>query len=177
MREYFLKTNRIGFSKWSASDLDLAAQLWGDKEVTQFICAAGTFTHQDIIDRLDTEIHNDEVFHIQYWPIFELATDELIGCCGIRPFQTDMNSYELGSHLRKKYWGQGFAAEAAKAAMDYSFHMLNAKKLYAGHHPENLASEKLLLRLGFQYIGLNFYEPTGLYHPSYEIGMPVSIRD
>ncbi|WP_313184162.1 GNAT family N-acetyltransferase [Lacrimispora sp.] len=177
MREYFIKTNRIGFSKWSASDLDLAAQLWGDKEVTQFICAAGKFTHQDIIDRLDTEIHNDEVFHIQYWPVFELATDELIGCCGIRPFKTDPHSYELGSHLRKKYWGMGYASEAARAVINYSFDILKADKLYAGHHPQNKASEKLLLRLGFQYIGLNFYEPTGLYHPSYEYETSALIKD
>lgn len=87
--------------------MDLAAQLWGDKEVTQFICAAGKFSYQDIINRLDIEFHNDEVFHIQYWPIFELATDELIGCCGIRPFKTDTNSYEFGSHLRKKILGHG----------------------------------------------------------------------
>jgi hypothetical protein len=56
MREYFIKTDRIGFSKWNASDFDLAAQLWGDQEVTQFICTTGMFTNQDIIDRLDTEI-------------------------------------------------------------------------------------------------------------------------
>ncbi len=49
MREYFMKTNRIGFSKWTADDLDLASQLWGEKEVTQFICADGKFTQQDII--------------------------------------------------------------------------------------------------------------------------------
>ena len=177
MREYFIKTDRIGFSKWIASDLDLAAQLWGDPEVTQFICTTGMFTNQDIIDRLDTEIHNDEVFHIQYWPIFELATDELIGCCGIRPFKMEPHSYELGFHLRKKYWGMEYAYEAARAAINYSFDVLKADKLYAGHHPQNKASEKLLLRLGFQYIGLNFYEPTGLYHPSYELGAPASIRD
>ncbi|MBE6011459.1 MAG: N-acetyltransferase, partial [Lachnospiraceae bacterium] len=31
------------------------------------------------------------------------------------------------------------------------------------------ASEKLLTKLEFQYIGKHFYEPTGLYHPSYEL--------
>lgn len=117
---------------------------------------------------MDTEIHNDEVFHIQYWPIFLLATDELIGCCGIRPFKTETHSYELGFHLRKKYWGNGYASEAAKAVIDYSFTIFKADRLYAGHHPQNKVSEKLLIKLGFQYIGKNFYEPTGLYHPSYE---------
>lgn len=174
MREYFLKTKRIGFSKWNEGDLDLAVQLWGDKEVTRFICSTGRFTKEDIVHRLETEIQNEKRFQIQYWPIFELSTDELIGCCGIRPFGSEIHSYETGFHLRAKYWGMGYASEAAKAVIVYSFDTLKADKLYAGHHPKNEASKKLLTKLGFQYIGENYYEPTGLYHPSYElIGDPL----
>lgn len=33
MREFFMKTNRIGFSKWNDSDLNLATQLWGTKKL------------------------------------------------------------------------------------------------------------------------------------------------
>lgn len=169
MRGFFLKTKRIGFSRWNSSDQDLATQLWGEKEVTKFICSTGMFTKEDIIDRLKTEIRNDKLFHIQYWPIFELSAEDLIGCCGIRPFHSDKHSYEIGFHLRKKYWGMGYASEAAKAVIDYSFNSLKADKLYAGHHPKNEASKKLLAKLDFRYIGDNYYKPTGLNHPSYEL--------
>ena len=169
MRALFMKTKRIGFSKWNDCDLNLAALLWGDKEVTRFICATGIFTKQDIINRLETEIQNDKLFQIQYWPIFELLTEDLIGCCGVRPFAPETRSYEIGFHLRKKYRGRGYASEAAKAVIGYSFDTLKADKLYAGHHPKNEASKKILNKLGFQYIGENYYEPTGLYHPSYEL--------
>lgn len=169
MREFFMKTNRIGFSKWNDTDFDLADQLWGDKDVTRYICASGIFTKQDIISRLETEIKNDNMYRIQYWPIFELASGELIGCCGIRPFSPEERAYEIGFHLRKDYWGMGYASEAAKAVIDYSFVTLKADKLYAGHHPQNEASKKLLTKLGFRYIGDNYYKPTGLYHPSYEL--------
>lgn len=167
MREYFIKTERIGFSKWGDNDLNLAALLWGDKEVTRYICATGVFTQQDIVSRLETEINNDKLFHVQYWPIFNLPTEELIGCCGVRPFKSESHAYEIGFHLRKRFWGMGYASEAAKTVIDYSFSVLKAEKLYAGHHPQNEASKKLLKKLGFRYIGENFYKPTGLYHPSY----------
>lgn len=169
MREFFMKTERIGFSKWNDADLNLAKELWGEAEVTRFICATGKFTNKDIIDRLEKEVYNNKEFHIQYWPIFELLTGELIGCCGIRPFKTQTNYYEIGFHLRKKYWGKGYALEAAKAVIDYSFEILGADKLYAGHHPENEASRKILTKLGFKYLEKKYYEPTGLYHPSYEL--------
>ena len=169
MHAYFMKTSRIGFSTWNAADLDLAEQLWGEPEVTRFICAAGRFTKQDIANRFHTEMENETAVHIQYWPIFELVTGELIGCCGLRPFPGKRNAYELGFHLRKEFWRKGFGEEAAKAAITYGFQTLAAEALYAGHHPQNTASEKLLLKLGFQKIGNLFYEPTGLYHPSYKL--------
>lgn len=168
-KEYFMKTENIGFSYWKDTDLELAIQLWGEKDVTRFICATGEFTQQNILDRLSAEINNIRKYQVQYWPIFDLKTGELIGCCGLRLFKSEQHSYEIGFHLRKLYWGQGYAFEAATRVIQYAFTELNAVKLYAGHHPENIGSKKLLTRLGFQYIGDDFYEPTGLYHSSYEL--------
>ena len=45
---YFLTTARIGFSKWSTNDIQLAGLLWGNPEVTRYICASGEFTKEDI---------------------------------------------------------------------------------------------------------------------------------
>lgn len=164
-----MKTERIGFSYWTEEDLELAVKLWGEKDVTRYICAAGEFTKQDILNRLNTEINNGQKYQVQYWPIFEADTDKLIGCCGLRPFKDEQHSCEIGFHLRKIFWGQGYAFEAAAEAVKYAFTRLNTNKLYAGHHPQNVRSGKLITRLGFQSIGDNYYEPTGLYHPSYEM--------
>lgn len=164
-----MKTENIGFSNWIDSDLKLATLLWGEEDVTRFICATGKFTKQDIYDRLFIEINNGVNYHVQYWPIFNLTSGELMGCCGARPFKSEHNSYEIGVHIRKKFWGKGFASESVKEVINYCFTELNAVKLFAGHHPQNESSKKLLMRLGFHYIGDKFYEPTSLYHPSYEM--------
>ena len=166
-RVLFLTTARIGFSTWSTNDIHLAEILWGDPDVTRYICASGKFTAEDISARLEKEIHNDKAYHVQYWPIFTLSSDELIGCCGLRPYRK--NEYEIGFHLRPQFWGKGYAVEAASAAIDYAFSVLDADALFAGHNPNNAASAKVLRKLGFRYIGDEFYEPTGLYHPSYEL--------
>ena len=165
-RSYFLTTSRIGFSKWTSEDLHLAQLLWGDPEVTRYICATGVFSREDIAARLAKEIENDANFGVQYWPIFELSTGRLIGCCGLRPYKESM--YEIGFHLRPDFWRKGFAVEAASAAILYAFNILRAEGLFAGHNPNNVASQKVLTKLKFQYIGDEFYAPTGLYHPSYQ---------
>jgi len=167
MRDYFLYTDRIAFSHWAQTDYDLAILLWGDEVVTKYISKTGKFTEREIIERVNTEIKNEEVFRIQYWPIFEKETEDFIGCCGLRPYRIEDYVYEIGFHLRTKYWGQGFATEAALATIRHAFNNLNAATLFAGHHPNNTDSEKVLRKLEFEYIGDEYYEPTGLYHPSY----------
>lgn len=167
MRDFFLKTERMGFSHWRAGDIRLAETLWGNPQVTKYICASGVFTKADILKRLETEIKNSEEYGVQYWPVFELVSGDLVGCCGLRPH--GQNEYEIGFHLRPEYWGKGYAKEAASAVIDYAFTVLKAEKLFAGHNPNNIASKKLLYKLGFTYIGDEYYEPTGLYHPSYEL--------
>ena len=141
--------------------------LWGDPEVTKFICASGRFTAEDIAARLEKEIGNGAAYGVQYWPIFALASDELIGCCGLRPYKEGI--YEIGFHLRPGFWRQGYAVEAAQAVIHHAFSVLKAEGLFAGHNPHNTASAGVLSKLGFKYTGDEFYAPTGLYHPSYEL--------
>ncbi len=173
MRAYFSETERIRFSTWTKDDLSLATQLWGEEDVTRYICATGRFAEEDIQKRLLLEIDNGQKFGVQYWPIFEKATGDLIGCCGLRPFLAEANAYEIGFHLRKEFWGKGYASEAASAVITHCFASLKADKIFAGHHPLNAGSRKLLSRLDFQSIGEHYYEPTGLYHPSYALCNPV----
>lgn len=102
-RTYFIKTDRIGFSKWNRDDIELARTLWGNPDVTKFICASGHFSEEDIQERLAVEIGNEDKYQVQYWPIFELNSNEFIGCCGLRPYKK--NQYEMGFHLLPEYWG------------------------------------------------------------------------
>lgn len=73
-RDFFIKTDRVGFSIWKLSDYELAELLWGDPFVTRYICASGKLSADDIAARLKKEIDNNDKYHVQYWPIFELET-------------------------------------------------------------------------------------------------------
>ncbi len=160
-----MRSERIGFSKWQADDIELAKTLWGNDKVTKYICANGRFSENDIIDRLNLELQNDAAYGLQYWPMFNLATEIFIGCCGLRPYKDKI--LEIGFHLRPEFWRKGYAIEAANTVIGYAFSHFRAEALFAGHNPQNLASQKVLFKLGFTYVGDEFYAPTGLYHPSY----------
>ncbi len=162
---YFLRSKRLGFRQWSPADMELAIGLWGDADVTKLI--GGPFSDAQVRERLNTEIARQQEYGVQYWPIFLLTTSEHVGCCGLRPYDLSQPIYEIGFHIRKAFWGQGYALEAAQTVIDYAFNTLVAKALFAGHNPANEASARLLTKLGFQYTHDEYYAPTGLNHPSY----------
>ena len=165
MTEYFLQTKRLGFRLWAETDTDLATQLWGDIEVTKLI--GGPFSPEWIQERLAKEMRNFQEFEIQYWQIFLLATGDHVGCCGLKPYEIKQGIYEIGFHLKPAFHGQGLAPEAAQAVIDYAFNRLKATALFAGNHPDNEPSRRVLERLGFRYTHDELFSPTGLCHRSY----------
>lgn len=167
MKTYFMHTDRLGFSTWTPEDLGLATLLWGDGQVTRFLCAAGVFTQDEIAQRLRTEVENGARYGVQYWPVFCLDTAELAGCCGLRPIDAEKGMFEFGIHLRPAFWGRGLATEAAGAVLTHALDLPGICEIVAGHHPQNEASMRMLQRIGFHYLYDSYYEPTGLMHPAY----------
>jgi len=162
---YFLTTERLGFRRWTARDESLAIDLWSDPQVTALI--GGPWTREVALERLAREIEQQNQYGMQYWPVFLRADGRHAGCAGLRPYKSSEAIFEMGVHLFPEFWGQGIAREASEAIIPYAFGRLNAEAIFAGHHPQNAASGRLLMKLGFTYQGDKLYIPTGLMHPTY----------
>jgi [ribosomal protein S5]-alanine N-acetyltransferase len=165
--QYFLRSERLGFRLWREGDLRLATALWGDPQVTKLIDVRGKLSDEQVNELLNTHLTFQREHGIQYWPIFLLTDGECVGCCGLRPYDPTRRIYELGVHIRSAWWRHGLAKEAASAVISYAFDNLGAAALFAGHNPNNHASQGLLEKLGFEYTHHEYYDPTGLEHPSY----------
>jgi len=152
--------------------MSIAMGLWGDFEVTKLFDGRGALSRMQVQQRLKTEMENQAAHGVQYWPIFLLETGAHVGCAGLRPYDLNKGIYEIDFHIRSDKWRQGYALEAARAVIEHGFHTLNATALFAGHNPKNNASRALLTRLSFEYTHDEFYEPTGLMHPSYCLKTP-----
>ncbi len=158
---------RLEFRTWNKDDFLLAMSLWGDPRVTALI--GGPFSEEAVQERLDRHIGLLEQHGIQYWPMFLKETGEFVGCCGLQPREQPSKTLELGYHLCFAHWGKGLATEAGTAVMKHAFEILGASQLFAGHHPNNESSKKVIVNLGMRYGGHEFYPPTKLDHPFYII--------
>jgi RimJ/RimL family protein N-acetyltransferase len=173
------RTERLVARPWQIEDLPLAMELWGDPAVTALIDSRTKLTNGQVGEKLRAEIERERSGGVQYWALFDHRNGEFVGCGGLRPwlYTPGEANFEVGFHLVKRCWDKGFATEAGFAALEYAWEKLRLSKVYAGHHPDNRASEKILKKLGFEFIGNAFYKPTGLMHPSYVCKAPPARRN
>jgi [ribosomal protein S5]-alanine N-acetyltransferase len=163
--DYFLTSARLGFRCWREDDFPIAMELWSDPEVTGLF--GGPYTPEMVRTRLTREMTQMRETGLQYWPIFLLDGGLHAGCAGLRMRDRENRIYELGYHLRPRFWGKGLATEASRAAIDYGFHTMGAAALFAGHHPANHRSRRVLLKLGFEYIRDEVFPDTTRLEPTY----------
>jgi RimJ/RimL family protein N-acetyltransferase len=64
----------------------------------------------------------------------------------------EIDKVELRYDFLREYWGKGYGTEAAKAVVRYAFYKMGIPELYAAVHPENIASERIIKRIGMTYL-------------------------
>ena len=75
----------------------------------------------------------------------------MIGFCGIK-YLPELGWPDIGYRMLPAYWGKGLGMEAAKAMLDYARTHLNQNKIYGDAVVENIASNKIIQKLGFQFV-------------------------
>jgi [ribosomal protein S5]-alanine N-acetyltransferase len=103
------------------------------------------------------------------WAMIEKSSGKFIGWCGLKYVTEEINNhrnyYDLGYRLLESHWGNRFATEASKIALDYGFRNFNMKSIYAAAHSENKRSIRVLEHLGFRFVNKFIYdtEPNNWY--------------
>ena len=77
----------------------------------------------------------------------------LIGNCGIRRKPDNDWEADIGYELSPDCWGQRYATEAARAVVDFGFRELRVQRISSWCIADNVASARVLERLGFQREG------------------------
>jgi RimJ/RimL family protein N-acetyltransferase len=149
--EKIIETKRLylrQFEKYDIKDL---------KEFLQDIQVMYAYEHAFTDEEVDNWFNNNrkryDTLGFGLWAIIRKDTNEFLGDCGLTMQKVeDDDVLELGYHLKKKYWHNGYAMEAALACKDYAFNKIGAKKLYAIIRENNEASKHLAECLGMKVI-------------------------
>jgi len=139
----------LTFRSWTHTDAALAEALWCDPEVTHYF--GGAMTREQARARLDVERERESSLGMQYWPMFLRDTGKFAGCAGLRPWQMDPKTIEVGVHLMRSAWGLRLGEESLRAVLAYGIDALKLTVMVAGHGLGHHNSQKLLERVGFGY--------------------------
>jgi RimJ/RimL family protein N-acetyltransferase len=141
------ETRRLVLRRFTLADLEPLAAILADPDVTRFFGGPRALdqTRARMLDFLDAY----EKVGFSKWAVVLRETGELMGRCGPAVVDVEGGSeVELGYDLAKRFWGQGFATEAAAASLDHCFSVLGLTRVVSIIHPENVASRRVAEHLG-----------------------------
>jgi len=81
------------------------------------------------------------------------GSETAIGNCGVRTDEPGALVGDIGYELNPKYWGRGYATEAARAMLAFGFDTLGLHRVWAECVAGNLASRRVLEKLGMTLEG------------------------
>ena len=88
------------------------------------------------------------------WGIESRADQRLLGICNFSYWQPRDRRAEVGYTIARDSWGQGLATEAVHALISFGFRRMNLVRIEALCMPDNIASERVLQKVGMQFEGL-----------------------
>ncbi|MEH1934495.1 MAG: GNAT family N-acetyltransferase [Nostoc sp.] len=158
----FLETERLILRQFTEDDADNLFELDSDPEVVRLTTDAGQPPEYKIIQ---TEIlptyfaHYEKYDGYGCWAAIEKLSKAFIGWFSFEPIVhssyfdpalANANDIQLGYRLRKAAWGKGYATEGSKALIFKGFSELETQDVLAVALAENLASIRVMEKVGLK---------------------------
>jgi ribosomal-protein-alanine N-acetyltransferase len=142
------ETERLVLRTWQSDDAIDAFAIWGDPKVMRYV--GEPFTDLAMARRaIDRAAEAQHRHGVSLWAVVEKASNEIVGACGFH-FVAEGPELELAYHFKPSHWGRRFATEATHACVIYAFETLRAMRIIARVQAENVASRRVLEKVGFQ---------------------------
>jgi RimJ/RimL family protein N-acetyltransferase len=159
-----IETARLYLRPFTSDDLDMFAAIRSDPEVMRFIGNGKPQSRDQTSARLKAIIEHRNRHGFGLWAATDKLSRDLIGFCGLQHLD-NTEEIEVGYCLAAHCWGRGLASEAARASLRYGFEELSSERIVAVVQPENLASCRVLEKVGLKYVrNARFYDTEVKYY-------------
>jgi RimJ/RimL family protein N-acetyltransferase len=149
-----LSTERLGLRAVVEADAASLFEIFSDHEVMRYWSRPPMASMEDaraLVAEIRAHWHARTLFQ---WGVTPREGGALIGTCTLYGWNRAHARAELGYALRKDRWGCGLATEAVGAVLDFAFGTMRLHRVGADTDPRNLASARVLQRLGFKPEGV-----------------------
>jgi ribosomal-protein-alanine N-acetyltransferase len=154
VKDLRIETERLIIRPYTTSDLEQSFHLMQDKELFTFL-EFDVMSYDDyvglfhwLIQSYETTLEEDFKYS---FAILSKDTNTMIGWCGVGGLDFNKDDKEVFYLIGREHWNMGFASEAISAFVQYCFNTLNQHRLVAKVNKDNIASKKIIERLGFKF--------------------------
>lgn len=149
-----LSTERVLLRIVRRSDLPALMAVNGDPEVTKFLPYAPWRSMDDADAWLERMLGIQAAGTALQFVLVERAGGTPVGTCLLFRHDEHSQRAELGYVLGRAYWGRGYMREGLQRLLQEAFGAMSLRRIEAEVDPANVASTRLLGRLGFVHEGL-----------------------
>ena len=147
-----LETERLVVRTWTPDDAQEGFRIWSDEEVMRYVgTGQPNATVEETRAWLGRMMAHHERHGFGFWAVVEKDSGRLVGSCGLGYQRDGGPPLEFGYTLARSHWGRGYATEAASACLRYAFEVLRLPEIVASVDSRNLASCRVLEKIGFVY--------------------------
>jgi RimJ/RimL family protein N-acetyltransferase len=147
-----LETERLYLRFFTAQDAGLLVELDADPEVMRYVSRQRTTR-----ERVEREIIPRFLNFYQqptpsgFWAAHLHQNDEFIGWFHLRPDRFEPQDAELGYRLKRLAWGRGLATEGSRALLQKGFQQWGHAHIVARTLVANLASQRVIQKVGLRF--------------------------
>ena len=145
-----IETDRLVLRPLRREDFEPYARIMGAREVGYWFPKGDGYTREESEKSLNAILKHWSKHDFGIWAITDKTNGVLIGRCGLN-FIDETSEVEVDFVLAPNSWGKGYGTEAAKAALEYGFQKLNLQNIIALAKPENIASRRVIEKIGMQF--------------------------
>lgn len=143
------QSNTIVIREFTAQELPVFLSLFDNPNVTIYLPYK---THEEYIGMFQKALRDYKEGFLSRWGIFNPLNNEFVGMGVARIFADNPDQIEIGYVLGENYWGKGIAAEVCKALVQYCLSLNTNKEIVAVTDLDNIGSQKVLAKNGFNRI-------------------------
>lgn len=146
-----LETPRLYLREMTQNDYADLCEILQDEEV--MYAYEHAFSNEESQEWLDKQISRYQNDGFGLWAVIHKESSGFLGQCGIT--WQDVNGEqvpEIGYLFKRKYWHNGYAAEAAQGCKKYAFDTLGFDKVYSIIRDNNIASQSVAKRNGMEIV-------------------------
>jgi len=158
-----LTTARLVLRGFTEDDVDPLYHILSAADVLRYFPDPKPPPRERVHKIISRQLQHWEEHRYGWWALEPRSNKGLIGWSGLQ-FISETAEVEVGYLLGQPFWGQGLATEAAQACVRYGFEQLGLETIVGIVHPDNIASQRVVEKLGLSFVDRTRYFGMDCYH-------------